>query len=47
MLTAQRRIEIIKACDELIKSPNITEIGKLEAKAKREEMLRQLAILGI
>lgn len=45
-MTIFRRYEIIWACDSIVRSPNYTELGKLDAKTKREEMIRELIILG-
>ena len=45
MITNERRNEIIQACNGLIKSPNITDLGKKEARFKKEEMIRELILL--
>lgn len=44
MITIQRSYEIIAACDGLIGSPNISPKGKLEAKLKKEEIIKGLSI---
>jgi len=46
MLTNQRRYEIIKACKEIISSPNFNELGKKQAKFRMEQMYRELSIFG-
>ena len=46
MITNQRRYEIIEACKQLINSPNVTELGKHNAKIKMEEMYSESIIFG-
>ena len=46
MLTDKRRFEIIKACDGLINSLNITEFGKKEAEITKEKMRKHLILYG-
>ena len=44
MITNQRRYEVIEACKGLINSPNVSELGKHNAKIKIEEMYSELIL---
>ena len=46
ILTNQRRYEIIKACKELINSPNVTEYGKINAYRIMDKMYCELIYYG-
>ena len=46
MITQERRYEVITACRELMKSPNITDLGKLKAKKVLEDMYKELSFFG-
>ena len=42
MITVSRLREVVEACDNLIKSPNITKKGKINVRKRRKEALLEI-----